>query len=38
MKTAGGTEEAIVTAISPSFCQVMRDNPALVAWLSEALR
>ncbi len=32
--TDGATEEATVTALAPALVQVLRENPALVAYLT----
>lgn len=37
LRTAGGTEEAVITALSPNLLQVWRDNKALVQWITHNL-
>jgi hypothetical protein len=34
MKTIGGKEEDVVSALSPNLAQVWRDNTALVQWVT----
>ena len=37
IRSIGGTEESVVTSLTPNMLQVWRDNKALVQWITHTL-